>query len=260
MVQQTGKEYTLFSTRLLLVHPKQTTRPALHHLVNKLAHGLLPVSGVTSLDVTEELARPPSTVGVGQLEWPESSGGLLEVGSASGELVNEVLHTDHTVFAELLLNDGVVGDGDSLTIDLGVTTLVDELTDGLEVDLSVGDVWADKVEHLLSGLGDSDEDTVIDLEETEKLEDLLWLGGNLRDTLQPNNEVDLGLGSNVEVAGLSGLTLESDLLLLLVLVLLDILVGTLEDDLSLGDSALTISSRTVQIASCDSVGSAPKDG
>ena len=64
----------------------------------------------------------------------------------------------------------------------------------------------------------------------------------------------------MEVASLAGLALESDLLLLLVLVLLDILVGTLEDDLSLGDSALTISSRTVQIASCDSVGSAPKDG
>lgn len=54
---------------------------------------LLPVSGITTLDVTEELARPPSTVGVGKFEWPESSSGLLEVGSAGGELVNEVLHT-----------------------------------------------------------------------------------------------------------------------------------------------------------------------
>jgi hypothetical protein len=205
---------------------------------------LLPVSSVTSLDVTEELARPPTTVRVGQLEWPESSGGLLEVGSTGGELVDEVLHTDHTVLAELLLDDGVVGDRDSLTVDLGVTTLVDELTDGLKVDLSVGDVWADKVEHLLGGLGDSDKDTVVDLKETEKLEDLLWLGGNLRDTLQPDNEVDLGLGSDVEVTSLAGLSLKSDLLLLLVLVLLDILIGTLEDDLSLGDSALEISTRT----------------
>lgn len=150
--------------------------------MDELAHVLLPVSGVTSLDVTEELARPPSTVGVGQLEWPESSGSLLEVGSAGGELVNEVLHADHAEFAELLLDDGVVGDGDSLTVNLGVTTLVNKLSDGLEVDLSVGDVWADKVEHLLRSLGDSDEDTVVDLEETEKLEDLLWLGGDLGDT------------------------------------------------------------------------------
>ena len=45
----------------------------------------------------------------------------------------------------------------------------------------------------------------------------------------------------MEVASLAGLALESDLLLLLVLVLLDVLVRTLEDDLSLGDSALTVS-------------------
>lgn len=71
-----------------------------------------------------------------------------------------------------------------MTVNLGVTALVNKLSDGLEVDLSVGDVWADKVEHLLGSLGDSDEDTVVDLEETEKLEDLLGLGGDLGDTGQ----------------------------------------------------------------------------
>lgn len=90
--------------------------------------------------------------------------------------------TDNTVLAELLLDDGVVGDGNSLTVDLGVSSLVDELSDSLEVDLSVGDVWADESEHLRGGLGDSDEDTVVDLEESEELQDLLWLGGNLGDT------------------------------------------------------------------------------
>jgi hypothetical protein len=42
------------------------------------------------------------------------------------------------------------------------------------------------------------------------------------------------LGLDVEVTGLSGLSLKSDLLLLLLNVLLDILVGSLEDGLSLG--------------------------
>lgn len=64
----------------------------------------------------------------------------------------------------------------------------------------------------------------------------------------------------MEVTSLAGLTLESDLLLLLVLVLLDILVRTLEDDLSLGDSALTISTCTAKNPNEDGVGSAPKDG
>ena len=138
----------------------------------------------------------------------------------------------------MLLNDGVVGDGDSGTVDLGVTSLVDELSDGLEVDLSVGNVWVDELEHLLSGLGDSDEDTVVDLEKSEELQDLLWLGGNLGDTLQSDDKVDLWLSWDVEVSSLSGLSLESDLLLLLLDVLLDVLVGSLENDLSLGGSVL----------------------
>ncbi len=47
----------------------------------------------------------------------------------------------------------------------------------------VSDVWFDETKHLLSGLGDSDEDTVVDLKESEKLEDLSWLWGDFGDTV-----------------------------------------------------------------------------
>lgn len=60
----------------------------------------------------------------------------------------------------------VVGDWDSLTVDLCVSSLVDEFSDSFEVDFTVGDVWADEVEHLLSSLGDSDKDTVVDLQKS----------------------------------------------------------------------------------------------
>ena len=78
-------------------------------------------------------------------------------------------HTDDTVLAQKLLNDGVVGDGDSLTVNLGVTPLVDEFSDSLEVDLSECNVRLDNVQHLGGSLGDSDKDTVVDLEQTEEL-------------------------------------------------------------------------------------------
>jgi hypothetical protein len=186
-----------------LLHPRSYTpsqkqvKHQLSHLVDELAHVLLSVSGVTTLDVADELPRPPAAGGVGELEGPERRGDLLEVRSASGDLVDEVLDTwplgtgrhvkdsaltDDAELAELLLDDGVVGDGDSLTVNLGVTSLVDELSDSLEVDLSVGDVRLNELEHLLGGLGDSDEDTVVDLEESEELQDLLGLGGDLGDT------------------------------------------------------------------------------
>ena len=51
--------------------------------------------------------------------------------------------------------------------------------------------------------------------------------------LDADNEDDLGLGRDVVRAGLLGLTSKADLLTLLVAVLLDVGLGTLEDDLAL---------------------------
>lgn len=221
-----------------LNHHTAFQRQRLNHLVDELGDVLLAVAGVTALDVAGELPGAPAAGGVRQLEGPEAGGDLLEVGAAGGDLVNEVLNADNAELAELLLDDRVVGDGDALAADLGVSALVDKLADGLEVGLTVGDVGLNEAEHLLGGLGHANEDTVVDLEEAEELEDLLGLGGKLGDTLKTNNEVDLGLGSDVVVAGLAGLALEADLLLLLGEVLLDVLVGTLEDDLALGLAGL----------------------
>ena len=144
-------------------HNAQERRRRLAHLVDELRDGLLSVSGITALDVADELSGPPAAVGGGELEGPEEGGGLLEVGSAGGELVDEVLHawkgrgdgkrlanwpnmtkgargrrTDDTLLAELLLDDRVVGNGDSLTVDLGVSSLVNELLDGLQVGFTKG--------------------------------------------------------------------------------------------------------------------------
>lgn len=60
--------------------------------MDELGHVLLPVSSVTALDKADELPGSPSAGGVGQLEGPESAGGLLEVGAAGGNLVDKVLH------------------------------------------------------------------------------------------------------------------------------------------------------------------------
>jgi hypothetical protein len=134
---------------------KRTARLA--HLVDELADRLLSVPGVTALDVADELLGAPAAQGVGQLERPEEGRGLLEVGSAGGDLVDEVLdacglkalervgretmgggRTDDALLAELLLDDRVVGDRDSLTVELGVSSLVDQFLDGLQVGFTMG--------------------------------------------------------------------------------------------------------------------------
>ena len=180
-----------------------------------------------------ELAGAEATVGVGQLEGPQEVVGLLEVGADGVELVDQILHTDNAVLAESLLNDLVVGQGDTLLVDLSVTALVEKLTDGLEVGVTVGDVGVDNGQHLLGSLGQADESTAVDLEQTEQLEDLAGLRSDLVDTLDTDNEDQLGLILDVEVALLAGSAGQADLLTLSIAVLLDVGLSTLEDNSTL---------------------------
>jgi hypothetical protein len=129
-----------------------------------------------------ELASSETASWVGELEWPEEVGSLLEVGTDGEDLVDQVLHADDTVLAKICFDEGVVGESNALLIDLSISTLVDKLADSFEVGVSVGDPWLDDLEHLEGGFGHANKDTVVDLEETEELEDLTGLWCNLVDT------------------------------------------------------------------------------
>lgn len=131
-----------------------------------------------------ELPWAETTGGRRELEWPEEVGDLLEVGANGVDLVDDVLDADNAELAEVLLDELVVGDGQALLVDLSVTALVDELTDGLQVGVSVCDEGLDDLQHLGGGLGEPDEHTVVNLEETEELESLALLGVDLVDTAQ----------------------------------------------------------------------------
>lgn len=96
--------------------------------------------------------------------------------------MDKVLDGEDVDLSKRSLNDLVVGKGNALLVDLAVAALVDQLADGLQVGLAVSDVRLDKTKHLLGSLGHLDEDTVVDLEETEKLEDFTGLGCDLVDT------------------------------------------------------------------------------
>ena len=115
---------------------------------------------------------------------------MLEVRATSENFVNEVFHADDAVLTKVLLDDGVVGEGNALGeagasgLDLAVSTLVDELADGLQVGVTVGNEWLDDLEHLQGSLGELDEDTVVDLEKTEELQGLALLGVDLVDTVR----------------------------------------------------------------------------
>ena len=232
---------------------KQTN---LVHLADEGVDVLLPVTQVAALDEVLELAGTEATVGVAELEGPQEVGGLLEVGADGVDLVNQVLNADDAVLAQVLLNDGVVGESHALLVDLAVSALVDELLDALQVGVTVRNPRLDDLDHLGGSLGDADEDAVVDLQKTEELEDLAGLRGDLVDTvvhllakspmtlawcvvtgsdlpLDTDDEEESLLGINLELARLLGNPVQADLLTLSVAVLLNVLLSTLEDHATL---------------------------
>lgn len=245
------------------------SKPSRHSLVHLADEGvdvLLAVAQVTTLDEVLELAGAEATVGVAELEGPQEVGGLLEVGADGVDLVDEVLHADDAELAEVLLDDGVVSERSALLVDLAVSALVDKLLDGLEVGVAVGDPGLDDLDHLGGGLGDLDEDAVVDLEEAQQLEDLARLGRHLVDTLDADQEDQLGLGGDVEGALLLGDARQADLLALLLAVLLDVLLSTLEDGGALllvglkGNVSLDSTKLTLPTSDAVALESDPKDG
>lgn len=103
--------------------------------MHKLVNEVLAVAVVTTLNEVGELVTPATRGGV-ELERPQEVGGLLEVLANSEDLVNKILNANNAVLAQRRLNDGVVGDGDALAIDLGETALVHELLDRLQVGVT----------------------------------------------------------------------------------------------------------------------------
>ncbi len=194
-----------------------------------------------------ELPCAESTSWIAELEWPQEVGSLLEVGTNGKDLMDQILHAHNAIFAKAALDERVVGKCNALLLDLSITTLVDELADGLQVGVAIGDVRVDNGEHLLGGFGQLDEDAIVDLEKSEELEDLARLRGDLVDTednehtnmqtvlwqvslpLDSDNEDELGLLINVEATLLLAQASEPDLLALRVAVFLDISLGPLED-------------------------------
>ena len=156
--------------------------PDLIHLSDQSIDFVLPIPQITTLYEVLELPRSEASSRIAQLEGPQEIARLLEVGANGKDLMDEIFHAHDTVLSQMILDDLVVGERNTLLVDLAVAALVDEFADGLEVGIAVGDIGFDDFEHFRGGFGKADEDAVVDLQETEELESFAWFGGHLGDT------------------------------------------------------------------------------
>jgi len=124
--------------------------------------------------------------------------------------MDQILNAVDALLTKGARDDGVVVQSESLSVDLAEAALVDKLADGVTSGVTIGDVRLDHADHVDGSAVELDEDTVVELSQTEELHDLLGLGWELVDTSGSDNESNLGLGLNVEIAVLLGSTLGID--------------------------------------------------
>ena len=103
------------------------------------------------------------------LKRPQEVVSLLEVGTNGLDLVDEVFDASDSDLAESGFDDPVVGEWDSLFVDLAVPSRVDELSDDGVAGDTVGDVRLDHSEHVHDWLVGSKEHGVVELSESQEL-------------------------------------------------------------------------------------------
>lgn len=94
------------------------------------------------------------------------------MGSNGVELVDQVLNAMNSEFAQVLLNDCVVGEGNALSIHFGITSFIDEFSDNLPGWVSIGDAWLNLPQHLNTGLVHSHECTIVELSQFQQSQGL----------------------------------------------------------------------------------------
>lgn len=115
-----GQRFVVYS-EVSLIHP-----------VHQRVYLVLPVAVVASFTEVITLL-PETTTRVGEFERPQKFVGLLEVRSDGVDFMDQVLHAQNTKLAQLVFDDAVGCDWDTLSVEFGKAPLVDQLPDCFEV-------------------------------------------------------------------------------------------------------------------------------
>jgi len=101
------------------------------------------VFSVTEVTTFNEVIGDTSVTSswAGEFECPEEVVGSLEIWSNSENFVDQIFGGLDANVSNVLVNDSVVREGDSLAVDLAISALVDQFTDSLQVWITPGDEW-----------------------------------------------------------------------------------------------------------------------
>ncbi|CAY86763.1 EC1118_1P2_0870p [Saccharomyces cerevisiae EC1118] len=117
------------------------------HSLNQFIDEFFTVTERTTSDEMLELSwDTPTTRWVGQLEWPQKVVSLLEVWTNSDDFVNQIVNGQDTILTQVGFDDSIVGQWNSLLVDLTETSLVDQLSNSRVGWVTVSNVWFNQLQ------------------------------------------------------------------------------------------------------------------
>lgn len=98
-----------------------------------------------------------------------------------------IFNTDYIRFSQSVFNDIIATDWNTLSINFSKSSLVDELSDRLEVRVTPCNVWLTNSQHVDGGLVEFYKYSIVNLQEPEELEYFTYFRGHFVDTTKKNN-------------------------------------------------------------------------
>lgn len=155
-----------------------------------------------------------SFLGAVQFEGPQEIVGFLKVSAACVDFINQVLHAHDSLLLEALFHDLVVSERNSVSIDLSKPSFVDQIGDRLSsgvpnwvsvFPLPIGDMGLHESDHIHGCFVDLHEGCVVELPQSQELQDSSCFGVLFLRSGDSNHQGDLWFGFNVDVSVLPGL-------------------------------------------------------
>jgi hypothetical protein len=105
----------------------------------------------------------------GEFERPEEVVCFLEFRSNSGNFVNELFNVVDAVFTKCLGNNSVIRERKSVSVNLTISTFIDQTRDGVTSGITKSDVGFNPSDHVPSCFVKLNKDTIMKLSKSEEL-------------------------------------------------------------------------------------------
>jgi len=150
--------------------------------------------------------------------------------SDSVDLMDKIFDADDAELSSKLFGDlAIVSDWDTLTFDLQESSLVNQMSNSFEIGRSISNVWLHEFEHSKGGPVYSYEGGIVDLFQTQKLQDFPRLWIDSINTSDADDNGEFGLSLKVEVSSGARLTFKANQGSLFISIFFHISLSSLED-------------------------------